>query len=169
MIKEAGAKFVILGHSERRRLFHEGNALINHKLKRALEHHLHAILCIGETQQERDERRTSQVLFKQLEEGLKDIDSKQLENIAIAYEPVWAIGTGKTATPEMAQEAHQECRRFIEENWGAEAAKKIHILYGGSVKTETISAQMAQSDIDGALIGAASLDPQTFANIVNQI
>ncbi|HSW86340.1 MAG TPA: triose-phosphate isomerase [Rhabdochlamydiaceae bacterium] len=166
MLKDAGAKCVILGHSERRQLFQESNTFINRKLKRALQAHLLPILCIGESQQERDEGKTGQVLCKQLEECLAGLASEQIGDIVVAYEPIWAIGTGRTATPEIAQKTHAQCRDFIAGNWGKSTAARMRILYGGSVKPETIADQMAQPDIDGALVGGASLDPKSFAKIV---
>lgn len=167
MIKEAGASFVLLGHSERRHYFGETNKMIDHKVKRALSAHLLPILCIGETEKEREAGETNLVLQKQLSECLESSSAQDLAKIVIAYEPVWAIGTGKTATPQIAQEAHLLCRTFLEKKYGKEAAQKISILYGGSVKADTISALMDQPDIDGALVGGASLDPKGFAQIVN--
>lgn len=165
MLTSAGASFVILGHSERRTLFSETDEAINRKLKSALKSGLTAILCIGETWKEREANQTSQVLSAQLEKGLDGIED--FKSIIIAYEPVWAIGTGKTATAEIAQQTHLECRTFIECIWGQEVAAKMAILYGGSVKPETISSLMAQSDIDGVLVGGASLDAEEFSRIVN--
>jgi triosephosphate isomerase (TIM) len=168
MLKDAGARFVILGHSERRLLFHEENPFIHRKLKRALNDGLLPILCIGESQQERDQGKAEQVLHRQLSACLEGLRPEQVGQIVIAYEPVWAIGTGKTATPEIAQEAHLQCRGFIAKTWGKETAASTRILYGGSVKPETIAKLMAQPDIDGALVGGASLDPATFAKIINE-
>lgn len=169
MLKEAGAQFVILGHSERRQLFQETNAFVHRKLKRALHEHLLPILCIGETQEMRDRGKTEQVLFSQLGECLEGVPASQIVKVIIAYEPVWAIGTGKTATPEIAQDAHFRCRQFLKKHWGEEAAGQMRIVYGGSVKPETIAGQLAQPDIDGALIGGASLNPETFAKMINEI
>ncbi len=165
MLQSAGASFVILGHSERRTLFSETNAVINQKLKSALKSGLTAILCIGETWEEREANQTSQILSTQLQASLDGIED--FKSIIIAYEPVWAIGTGKTATAEIAQQTHLECRTFIERTWGPAVAAKMAILYGGSVKPETISTLMAQSDIDGVLVGGASLDAEGFSLIVN--
>jgi triosephosphate isomerase len=163
MLKDAGAQFVILGHSERRRLFHETNALIHQKLKKALSSQLLPILCIGETLEEREAKKTFDILSTQLKTALAGISPAEL---ILAYEPVWAIGTGKTATPEIAQEAHQFCRSFLKKLWGEESAAKTHILYGGSVTPETASALAKQPDIDGALVGGASLDAAKFIQII---
>lgn len=167
MLKEAGATFVIIGHSERRHLFSENDEVIHRKAQRALEENLEPILCIGETQEERDQEKTQAVLERQLREGLKGFSKEQLSKMIIAYEPVWAIGTGKTATPEMAGEAHALCRHFLTSQWGKETAEKIPILYGGSVKPDTITALLKEPDIDGALIGGASIQVESFAQIIN--
>lgn len=164
MLQEAGAQFVILGHSERRHLFHESNAFINRKVKRALEAGLLPILCIGETQGERDEGMTEEVLAKQLSEGLQGVDSDKL---ILAYEPVWAIGTGKVATPELAQEAHGFCRKWLEKHRRKQLAELVPILYGGSVKPETIAQLCEMPDIDGALVGGAALDVNSFERMAN--
>lgn len=155
MLKDAGASFVILGHSERRQIFGETDALIHRKLSRAIADGLPAILCIGETQQERDQGHSETVLKKQLDACLKSL---VLKNVMIAYEPVWAIGTGKTATPEMAQEMHKKIRAHVGE--------RLPILYGGSVKPANIDSLLIQPDIDGALIGGASLEVEAFAKMV---
>lgn len=167
MLTEAGAKFVIIGHSERRRLFHEDNAFINSKVKRALKDGLQPILCIGENAQEREEGKTSEVLKSQLTECLAGVDADKLSDILVAYEPVWAIGTGLAATPELAQESHHLCREFLREIGGKEVADKIGILYGGSVKPENAKALIEQSDIDGLLVGGASLSVESFSKIIN--
>lgn len=163
MLKEAGARFVILGHSERRRLFHETDAQINSKVKRALSDGLLPLLCIGETLEERSKDQTKNVLSRQLEESLKEIGPCEM---VIAYEPVWAIGTGKTATPEIAEEAHSFIREVIARNWGRPAAERLNILYGGSVTPENAPSLLKKSDIDGALVGGASLDPHKFIQII---
>lgn len=160
MLLEAGARFVLLGHSERRQYFHESNSFLNRKIKRALLDGLMPMLCVGETQEEREEGRTEQVLSTQLKEGLEGLKKEELSKIVIAYEPVWAIGTGKTATPEMAQAAH----KFVRSQVGAD----LPILYGGSVKPETIAGLMQMPDIDGALVGGASLNATTFAKIITE-
>ncbi|MBA3958380.1 MAG: triose-phosphate isomerase [Parachlamydiaceae bacterium] len=167
MLVEAGARFVILGHSERRRLFHESNAVINKKMKRAVAEKLQSILCIGETEQERMDGLTKEVLTLQLTECLEDIEPSLLETMIIAYEPVWAIGTDLTATPEIAQEAHHLCREWLQNKFGEAFAQKIPLLYGGSVKPDNAAALLEQQDIDGLLVGGASLTVETFSNIVN--
>lgn len=159
MLWDAGATFVILGHSERRHLFGETNGFIHRKVQRAIEEEIQPLLCIGETEEERAHGRTADVLKRQLDECLKDVD---LEKMILAYEPVWAIGTGKTATPEIAAEAHHLCRTHM----GAQG-KGVSILYGGSVKPETMKPLMQQPDVNGVLVGGASLDVETFAKIVN--
>jgi triosephosphate isomerase len=163
MVKEAGAKFVILGHSERRRLFHETDATVHQKLKKAFSSHLLPILCVGETLEEREAGKTFDVLSHQLKTALAGLTPAEM---ILAYEPVWAIGTGKTATPEIAQEAHHFCRGLLKKLWGEEQAAKIHILYGGSVTPETAHALAKQPDIDGALVGGASLDAAKFIQII---
>lgn len=163
MVLEAGAKFVILGHSERRRLFQESDALIQKKVGRALSSGLLPVLCVGESQEERESGKTAEVLKRQIGACLSGIKPS---DIILAYEPVWAIGTGKTATPEMAEEAHLLCRGFLAQLWGAPAAKKIPILYGGSVTPETAPALLKQGNVNGALVGGASLDPQKFSQIL---
>jgi triosephosphate isomerase (TIM) len=168
MLKEAGASFVILGHSERRQYFHETSAFVNRKIKRAFQEGLIPIYCIGEKQEEREKGMTKEVLLKQLEEGLADITPKEAESLVIAYEPVWAIGTGKTATPEIAEETQGQIRQWLEGRFEKSLAEKIPILYGGSVKPESIRDLLQKPNIDGALVGGASLDPAVFAKIVNQ-
>lgn len=163
MLKDAGARFVILGHSERRQLFYETNSLINRKLKRAIQDDLLPILCVGGTQQERDSGETKKVLSLQLEECLKELSPSE---IVIAYEPIWAIGTGKTATPEMAEEVHLLCREFLSRLWGKSAAERLNILYGGSVTPETAPSLLKQPNIDGALVGGASLHVDKFLKII---
>ena len=167
MLKDAGASFVILGHSERRQHFHETNFLIQQKLKRAITDKIIPILCVGETDKEREEGRSHSVIIKQLEECLQGFSQDQLKDLIIAYEPVWAIGTGKTATPEIAQEVHQSIRQHIGKKWGINLAKDLPILYGGSVKVDNSVSLLKAPDIDGALIGGASLDPNQFAKIIS--
>jgi triosephosphate isomerase (TIM) len=166
MLKEVGAQFVLIGHSERRLHFHEDDQTIHRKVKWALEEELMPVLCIGEKQEERDLSMTEKVLTRQLGEALKDFSKEHLTKMVIAYEPVWAIGTGKTATPEIAQETHHLCRSFIAHHWDKEVASEIPLLYGGSVKPENISQLLKQPDIDGALIGGASLKVESFAQII---
>lgn len=167
MLKEAGAQFVILGHSERRRIFNESNELIKKKLQRALLEQLQPILCIGEDLKERQDGKTQEILSTQLRECLAEQDSEQVAKLIIAYEPVWAIGTDESATPEMAQESHRICRQFIADTWGEPIADKMVILYGGSVKPDNAKALLEQPDIDGLLVGGASLSVDTFSKIVN--
>jgi triosephosphate isomerase len=164
MLKDCGCKFVILGHSERRHIFKEDDELINKKVLSAVKHRLIPILCVGETLQEREEGRTKDVVEKQVVEGLKGLQGD--EEFVIAYEPVWAIGTGKTATPEQAQEVHAFIREKLEELFGKEKAQAVRILYGGSVKPNNAASLLAQPDVDGALVGGASLKADSFAQIV---
>jgi len=163
MLKAAGAQFVLLGHSERRRLFHETDHLIHQKLQKAISSQLLPVLCIGETLEERQAKKTVDVLSNQLKSALSGISPAE---IVLAYEPVWAIGTGQTATPQIAQEVHQFCRSFLKKLWGEEIAAKTSILYGGSVTPETAPALAKQPDIDGALVGGASLDAAKFIQII---
>lgn len=167
MLKASGVDFVLLGHSERRQYFAETNSFIYHKLMRALHEGLTPILCIGELLQERESGDQTRVLKLQLEECLKGVQQSHASSIVIAYEPVWAIGTGKTATPEIAQAVHRFIRQWLEERFGREASERICLLYGGSVKPDNIAALMQQTDIDGVLVGGASLDVKLFAKIVN--
>lgn len=167
MLKETGARFVILGHSERRRLFHESNAIINRKMQRAVEEELQPILCIGETLEEREQGLTQQVLATQLTECLEGFKGTQLQSLMLAYEPVWAIGTDKNATPEIAEEVHLLCRNWLEENLGKRAAKRTPILYGGSVKPVNATEILKQPNVDGLLVGGASLSAKTFGEIIN--
>ncbi len=167
MLKELGVGFVLVGHSERRALFLEDSAWINRKLRRVLDEGLIPILCIGETLKQRDAGQTNEVLFDQLEQGLQGVGKEEVKSVILAYEPVWAIGTGVSATAEMAQEVHSQCRRWIENKWGGDAAEQFYILYGGSVKPDNIAGLMQQPDIDGALVGGASLDPRSFAQLIN--
>lgn len=169
MLKEAGAQFVILGHSERRQIFHEDDAMIHRKLKWAIEEGLEPILCIGETQEERDQSQTQGILHRQLAEALKGFSPEALQKVILAYEPVWAIGTGKTATPDIAEETHALCRAFLVEGWGNDVAATLPILYGGSVKPENIQELIQKPNIDGALIGGASLNVESFADIIQNI
>jgi triosephosphate isomerase len=165
MIKDIGCTFVIIGHSERRQFFYETDATVNKKVKAALKVGLTPIVCVGETLEEREFGTTTKIVEQQIREGLEGLSSQEMEKIVIAYEPVWAIGTGKTATPEQAEEVHQLIRSLIAQNAGA-AAHAIRILYGGSVKPDNIDDLMAQPDIDGALVGGASLKADSFVRIV---
>lgn len=166
MLKEAGCQYVILGHSERRQYFQETDQGINQKLKAALKWGLTPIVCVGEKLAEREAGNTIPVVGAQLEGSLAGLEAGDLARIAIAYEPVWAIGTGRTAQPEDAQEVNGFIRRVLAARGGAAAAGAIRILYGGSVKPENIASLMAQPDVDGALVGGASLHPGVFAAIV---
>lgn len=166
MLRELFVRFVVLGHSERRSLFGETDAIVNRKTKAALEATLKPIVCIGETLAERDAGQVEAVLERQLRGSLDGIESKDLSDIVIAYEPVWAIGTGRTATPEQAQAAHAFVRAILASMSDAATAEKIRIQYGGSVKPANTAELMSQPDIDGALVGGASLDPRAFSEIV---
>lgn len=167
MLKAAGAQFVILGHSERRRFLSETDAFIHRKVLRALEGGLMPILCVGELFQEREEGRHEEVLRGQLGACLQGLSAQQVRLVAIAYEPVWAIGTGKTASPAIAQAMHRSLRSYLEENWGQDCASSACLLYGGSVSPDNVAVLMQQTDIDGVLVGGASLDVDTFIKIVN--
>ncbi len=167
MLAEAGCRGVIIGHSERRRYFGETDAAVNRKLQAALSVGLQPIVCVGETLEERDAGHTDKVLERQFEDGLAALTRQDFSRILIAYEPVWAIGTGRTATPEIAADAHRSLRSLAAKHFGPEAASGIRILYGGSVKPDNIRALMAREEIDGALVGGASLDPRSFAALVN--
>jgi triosephosphate isomerase (TIM) len=167
MLKDAGAKFVILGHSERRALFQESSEWVNRKLKKALSDDLQPTLCVGESLEQRENGKTKKVLKEQIFSSLEGISPSDISEMLIAYEPVWAIGTGKTATAEMAQTTHQFIRELIAENWGPEIAEKVRLQYGGSVKPENAAELMGQADIDGLLVGGASLEVTSFGQIVN--
>ncbi len=168
MLVEAGCTYVILGHSERRTYFNESNDFINKKMISALSNGLKPILCIGETLEERELQRTFEVLLEQLRGGLRDITPMQMHQVTVAYEPVWAIGTGKTATPEIAQEAHSFIRMEIEKLYDRETASRVSILYGGSMNAKNASELLAMQDIDGGLIGGAALDAEAFVSIITQ-
>lgn len=165
MLKEAGAEFVLLGHSERRHIFGETNEFIQRKVVRALQDDLIPILCVGETLDEREEEKTEEVLKEQIEACLAGVPPAEAGKIILAYEPVWAIGTGKTATVKQAQEAHVYCRSILAGLFGKRKANAISILYGGSVKPENSGELMGQKEIDGVLVGGASLEPATLARI----
>lgn len=165
MLKELSCDCVILGHSERRWVFGETDELINKKVKSALEHELIPVLCVGEKLEEREAEKTEQVLLNQLEKDLEGVEESYIKNIIIAYEPVWAIGTGKNATSEDAEKAITLIREFIHSKYGSDTSDKIRILYGGSVKPANISTYMAVETIDGALVGGASLEPDSFASL----
>jgi triosephosphate isomerase len=166
MLKAIGATHVLIGHSERRQYFNETDETVNKKLATALKHQLTPIVCIGEVLAEREAGHTDEVLRKQISLALTGVSPEDAETIVVAYEPVWAIGTGKTATPEMAAEAHLLIRSEIARCLGRHVADNIRILYGGSVKPDNANALLNQPEIDGALVGGASLDPNSFAKIV---
>ena len=167
MLTAVGCKWVIIGHSERRQYFGETDEMVNQKILAALEAGLNPIMCIGEVLEQRESGKTEPVLLAQMKGGFGKMTAEQLSKITIAYEPVWAIGTGKTATPQMAQEAHRYIRSMVARQHGFGPAGQIRVLYGGSVKPDNVKDLMAQSDIDGALVGGASLDAASFAAIVN--
>jgi triosephosphate isomerase (TIM) len=169
MLKAFGVTYVVLGHSERRHVFGEGDELINKKVKTALRHDLTPILCIGETLAQREAGDTTKTLTNQLLNGLDELDSAQMARVVIAYEPVWAIGTGKNATPEQAQTEHRALRGVLIERADEDTAHKIRILYGGSVTAENVDSLMAKPDIDGALVGGASLKAEAFVRIVRAL
>jgi triosephosphate isomerase len=166
MLKEIGCQYVILGHSERRQVFGETDEAVNRKIRAALGQGLMVIFCIGETLKEREEGKTFSVIEKQAIGGLKGISREEMKRIVVAYEPVWAIGTGKTATPEQAEEIHRFIREKLGRLFSGEIAGGVRIQYGGSVTPENIKGLMNQEDIDGALVGGASLKADTFAKIV---
>jgi triosephosphate isomerase len=166
MLRHLFASFVILGHSERREYCGETDAIVNKKTLAALAANLKPIVCVGETLEEREAGRISEVIKTQVEGALVEVSPEQAENLVIAYEPVWAIGTGKTATPEMAEAVHAEIRCLLAGLFGSEAAEKIRILYGGSMKPENADDLLAQPNIDGGLIGGAALKANAFAGIV---
>ena len=167
MLIETGCTAVIIGHSERRQYFNDTDATVFSKTQAALEAGLTPIVCVGEVLSERESNQTEAVLKRQFEGGLGALTQAEFSRILLAYEPVWAIGTGKTATPELASQAHRYLRELAEVQFSFELASALRILYGGSVKPDNIKGLMAQTEIDGALVGGASLDPQSFASIVN--
>jgi triosephosphate isomerase len=166
MLKSVGCTYVIIGHSERRTYFNENDATVNKRIFAALEEGLKPIVCVGETLEEREADKTFDVIKHQITAGLADLSEEQMASIVLAYEPVWAIGTGKTASPEQAQEVHAFIRKLLFEMFGEATAEATRIQYGGSVKPENASVLMGQPDIDGALVGGASLKAESFANIV---
>ncbi len=166
MLKAIGTTHIIIGHSERRQYFSETDELVNQKIHCAIRHGLTPILCIGEQLEEREAGKTEEILMRQTEKALRGVEPGTAENFVVAYEPVWAIGTGRTATPEMAGMAHFFIRSEIARLLGRKTADSIRIIYGGSVKPDNATALLNQPEIDGALVGGASLDPQSFAKIV---
>ena len=167
MLLESGCKYVIIGHSERRQYFGETDEIVNKKCRQALKRGLLPIVCVGETLKEREAGKANEVIERQIIGALKGVPAGEMQNMVIAYEPVWAIGTGKTATPEQANEIHSFIRKKIEIAYGKEVAHALRIQYGGSVTPENVSALMSMPDIDGALVGGASLKPESFAALVN--
>jgi len=166
MLVDAGCTQVIIGHSERRQFFGETDETVNRKIQAAAAANLLPVFCIGETEAQRESGETFSVLDKQVQDGLKDFAFDGPASLVVAYEPVWAIGTGKTATREQAQEAHAYIRSLLKTLFGATVAESVRILYGGSVKPDNVKALMAMPDVDGALVGGASLDPETFSKLV---
>ncbi len=166
MLTEAGCRYVIIGHSERRQHFGETDETVNKKIAAALTAGLAPILCIGESEAQREADETFSILDKQIKRGLKDLFANDLGELVIAYEPIWAIGTGKTATSEQAQQVHQFLRGLLVDLFNEQFARSVRILYGGSVKPDNIAELMSMEDIDGALVGGASLNAETFARIV---
>jgi len=168
MLKEAGADYAIIGHSERRRLFHETDDTVNRKLIAAVAARLTPIVCIGETLEERERNETLAVLDRQIKAGLDSLTGDQVAGLVLAYEPVWAIGTGRNATPDQAGEAHAHIRSRLRQWFGAPAADQCHVIYGGSVKPDNIHDLVLLPDVDGALVGGASLDVRAFHDIVSR-
>jgi triosephosphate isomerase (TIM) len=167
MLRDVGAKYVIVGHSERRQLYFETDSMINKKSQAGIAAGLNVILCVGESLAQRDQGIAQRVVSGQLGGGLSGLTASDLDRIIVAYEPVWAIGTGRTATPEQAQEMHAFIRRVFADTYSDQAANELRILYGGSVKPDNIAGLMSQKDVDGALVGGASLQAESFAKIVN--
>ncbi len=166
MLKDAGCGYVIIGHSERRQYFGETDELVNKKIKKSLEHGLKAIVCVGENLEEREKSEHRAVIEKQLRRCLKGLKKNNMDHVIVAYEPRWAIGTGKTATPQQAQEIHSFIRSLLGMIFSEDIAKKTKILYGGSVNPSNVNDLMKMKDIDGALVGGASLDAEKFVQIV---
>ncbi len=166
MLKEQGCRYVILGHSERRGYFKETDELINKKLKTALKYNLIPIACVGEWLEDREAGRHFEVVKGQFQGTFDGIEAEDMEKTIVAYEPVWAIGTGKTASPEQAQEMHQFIRKLIQEKFGEVTAKRVRILYGGSVKPDNIIDLITQPDVDGGLVGGASLKAESFVDLI---
>ena len=166
MLKAVGCTYCIIGHSERRQFFAETDQTVNKKIRAAIEAQLIPVFCVGETEKEREAEQTFSVLDKQVQKGLEGLVSEDLDTLVIAYEPVWAIGTGKTATNDQAQDVHQFIRSLVEKLYGNGLSESMRILYGGSVKPDNIAGLMEMPDIDGALVGGASLDAESFSQIV---
>jgi triosephosphate isomerase (TIM) len=168
MVREAGADYVLIGHSERRQLYGETDQTVNRKLRAALSAALIPIVCVGETLDEREGNQTLAVLDRQLKDGFDGITGDQVAGLVIAYEPVWAIGTGRTATSAQAQEAHAHIRQRLRQWFGAPAADECHVIYGGSVKPDNTKELLTQPDVDGALVGGASLEIKSFFDIISR-
>ena len=166
MLKDVGCQYVIVGHSERRQYFHETDETVNKKILASLKEGLKPILCVGETLEQREKGKTLFTVRRQVEEGLKNISNGQMKDVTIAYEPIWAIGTGKTAMPEQAEEVHNSIRDLLYEIFNLQAVQETRIIYGGSVKPNNIDNIMAQPNIDGALVGGASILAEEFSRIV---
>ncbi|MFO7743989.1 MAG: triose-phosphate isomerase [Psychroflexus sp.] len=166
MLKSVGVEYVIIGHSERRAIYNESDALLAKKVTAALKHDLKIMFCIGEVLEQRKAEKHFDVVKEQLEKGLFHISASEMKNVVIAYEPVWAIGTGETASPEQAQEIHEHIRKVLAEKYNQDMANQTSILYGGSVKPNNAKEIFAKKDVDGGLIGGASLDADSFAEIV---
>ena len=167
MLKDLGCAYVILGHSERRNVIGECDKLINKKVHAALNAGLVAVLCVGELLEEREAGKTIEVVKSQFEGSLAGVSAEQMKNVVIAYEPVWAIGTGKTASPEQAQEVHADLRKIMASHYNQETSDSVRVLYGGSVKPANAAELMSQPDIDGALVGGASLEVDSFTAIID--
>ncbi|MFO7889864.1 MAG: triose-phosphate isomerase [bacterium] len=166
MIKDVGCKYVILGHSERRKYFSESDELINKKIKLAISSDLYPIVCVGESLEQRENNETEHIVKTQIAGCLRGLLLNEIQKVTIAYEPLWAIGTGKTATPEQAQKVHQMIRDWLRNDYDREIAESVRIQYGGSVKPENAELLLSQPDIDGALVGGASLEAESFAAII---
>ncbi len=166
MVKDAGCRYVLIGHSERRHVFGETDGEVNRKVKAALEVGIEPVLCVGELLEEREKERTDEVLARQVNGALEGVDAAGMKKVIVAYEPVWAIGTGRVATPEIADSAHRVIRRLVGERFGGETAAVLPILYGGSVKPDNIAGLYAMEEIDGVLVGGASLKADSFLDII---
>lgn len=169
MLKALGCRYVIVGHSERRRLFGEDDETVNRKVRAALRHRLRPILCVGESLAERRQGRTTHVVLHQVRHGLRGVPANTHAELTIAYEPVWAIGTGQAASPDQIEEVHRTIRTCLARAWGAKAAARLRILYGGSVNADNIAAFLESPEVDGALVGGACLDPRSFARIIARV
>ena len=167
MLKSVGCQYVIVGHSERRQYYGETDGVVSKKIRAAFDHGLLPIVCVGETLEEREANKTISVVSRQVKGALTNLPSSETQKVVLAYEPIWAIGTGKTATVEQAQEVHLKIRDILKDQYGSLTSLSVRILYGGSVKPDNMSALMACEDVDGGLVGGASLEAQSFLDIVN--